>query len=163
MNVKAVENHSKYLGLPTFMGRSKRQVFNFVQEWVWKKLKGWKETMLSQTEKEVLIKSIAQAIPIYIMGCFLLPQGLYDHIESLISRFWWGRKNGERKIHRVKWLKLCENKVIGDMGFQNIRDFNLAILAKQGWRILKNLNSFMARTHKARYFPHQGVLHAKAG
>ena len=45
------ENHLKYLGLPTFVGRLKRQVFDFIQEWVWKKLKGRKETMLSQAAK----------------------------------------------------------------------------------------------------------------
>ena len=32
MNVKAIENHLKYLGLPTFVGRLKRQVFDFIQE-----------------------------------------------------------------------------------------------------------------------------------
>ena len=58
MNVKAVENHLKYLGLPVFVGRSKRQVFDLIQEQVWKKLKGWKETKLSQVDKELLIKSI---------------------------------------------------------------------------------------------------------
>lgn len=40
MNIKAVERHSKYLGLPTFVGRSKKQVFDFVQDRLWKKLKG---------------------------------------------------------------------------------------------------------------------------
>lgn len=47
MQIKAVESHSKYLGLPTFVGRSKHQVFNFVQDRVWKKLKGWKENHMS--------------------------------------------------------------------------------------------------------------------
>jgi len=38
--IKAVDSHSKYLGLPVFIGRSKQQVFNFVQDRVWKKFKG---------------------------------------------------------------------------------------------------------------------------
>lgn len=32
VNIKAVENHSKYLGLPSFVGRSKPQVVEFVQD-----------------------------------------------------------------------------------------------------------------------------------
>ena len=58
MNVKAMETLSKYLRLPTFVVRSKCQVFDFVPDKVWKKLKGWKETMLSQAGKEVLIKAV---------------------------------------------------------------------------------------------------------
>lgn len=42
MKVKTVEHHSRYLGLPVVFGRSKRDIFSFVQERVWKKLKGRK-------------------------------------------------------------------------------------------------------------------------
>jgi exonuclease III len=38
MNI--VDHYSKYLGQPTFIGRSKKQVFNFIQDKVWHKLKG---------------------------------------------------------------------------------------------------------------------------
>jgi len=49
--------------------------------------------------KEVLIKFVAQATPTYIMGWFALLLGLCKHIEKMISNFWWGSKNVERKIH----------------------------------------------------------------
>ena len=81
MQIKAVECHSKYLGLPGFVGRSKKQVFNFVQDRVWKKLKGWKEKFLSTVGREVLIKSVVQAVPTYVMSCFLLSMGLCEHIK----------------------------------------------------------------------------------
>jgi len=99
MQIRSVECHSKYLGLPAFVGRSKKQVFNFVQDRVWKKLKGWKEKFLSITGREVLIKSVVQAIPTYVMSYFLLSMVLCEHIERMISKFWWGSKQGERKIH----------------------------------------------------------------
>lgn len=83
MQIKVVECHSKYLGLPAFVGRSKKQVFNFVQDRVWKKQKGWKEKFLSTAGREVLIKSVVQAIPTYVMSCFLLLMGLCEHIESM--------------------------------------------------------------------------------
>ena len=106
IKIKVVESHSKYLGLPTFVGRSKKQVFEFVQERVWKKLKGWKERSLSKAGKEVLIKSVAQAILNYIIECFLLPCELCNKIESMISNFWWGSKHGEKKIHQIGWKKM---------------------------------------------------------
>jgi hypothetical protein len=99
MEIKVVECHSKYLGLPAFVDRFKQQVFNFIQDRVWKKLKGWKEKFLSTAGREVLIKSVVQAIHTYVMSCFLLPMGLYEHIEGMISKFWWGSNQGERKVH----------------------------------------------------------------
>jgi len=132
MQIKVVECHSKYMGLPAFVGRSKKQVFNFVQDRVWKKLKGWKEKFLSTAGREVLIKSLIQAIATYVMSCFLLPMGLCKHIESMISKFWRGSKQGERKIHWIKWETLCKEKKKGGIGFRKFHEFNLAMLSKQG-------------------------------
>jgi len=67
-----------------------------------KKLNGWKEKFMPTAEREVLIKLMVQAIPTYVMSYFLLMSGLCEHIESFISKFWWGSKQGERKIHWIK-------------------------------------------------------------
>lgn len=86
IGVKAVERHEKYL--PIFVGRTKTQVFSFVQDRIWKKLKGWKEKALSRAGTEVLIKSIIHAIPTFVMGLFLLPTTLCSHIEKMVNRFY---------------------------------------------------------------------------
>ena len=62
--------HSKYLSLPSFIGRSKKQVFSILKEQVGQKLTGWKGKLLSMGGKEILIKAEAQAIPTYTMSCF---------------------------------------------------------------------------------------------
>ena len=90
--------HNKYLGLPSIIGRSKTEVFAEVKERVGKKLAEWKEKMLSMGGKEVLIKAVAQAVPMYTMNCFLLPKGLCEEIEGMIRRFWWGQRKQESKI-----------------------------------------------------------------
>ena len=59
---------NKYLGLPSLIGRSKKQVFNEIKERVGKKLSGWKEKLLSIGGREILIKAVAQALPTYTMG-----------------------------------------------------------------------------------------------
>lgn len=53
-----------------------------------KKLARWKEKMLSIGGKEVLIKVVAQTIPMYPISCFLLPNGLCKEIEGMIRKFW---------------------------------------------------------------------------
>ena len=51
--------HTKYLGLPSFIGRSKKQVFSTLKERVGQKLAGWKGKLLSLGGKEILIKAVA--------------------------------------------------------------------------------------------------------
>ena len=76
--------HTKYLGLPSFIGRSKTQVFSILKERIGQKLAGLKGKLLSMGGKEILIKAMAQAIPMYTMSCFLLPQSLCDDLESMM-------------------------------------------------------------------------------
>ena len=56
---QVIKQHEKYLGLPSLVGRCKRNTFNEIKEKLGKKLVGWKEKMLSKAGKEVLIKAVA--------------------------------------------------------------------------------------------------------
>lgn len=40
--------------------------------------------------REILIKAMALAIPIYSMSYFILPKFLCAELESMMARFWWG-------------------------------------------------------------------------
>ncbi|XP_023906045.1 uncharacterized protein LOC112017822 [Quercus suber] len=47
------------------------------------------------------------------------------------------------------------------MGFRDLKAFNLAMLAKQGWRMVNGNDSLLYRCFKARYFPRSSFLEAK--
>ncbi|KAL6269605.1 hypothetical protein ACE6H2_026516 [Prunus campanulata] len=49
------------------------------------------------------------------------------------------------------------------MGFRDFHDLNLALLAKQCWRLLTELDSLWARLIKARYFPKCNFIEATKG
>ena len=151
----------QYLGLPSLVGRRKKEGFNFIKEKVWKKLQGWEWKLLSQACCEVLIKAVIQAIPTYSMGCFKIPLGLCHEIETMIKKFWWGQRGEKRKIHWLKWEELTKSKLEGGMGFRDIAMFNDSLLAKQAWRILKILDSLLHKVFKARFFPNCTFMEAK--
>ena len=91
---------------------------------------GWKEKLISKAGREIVIKTVAQAIPTYFMCLFKLPNAICDKINSLLSNYWWGQTKDEKKIHWINWKKLCKDKKKGGMGFRDISIFNLAMLAK---------------------------------
>ena len=70
LGVREVDRFETYLGLPTLIGLSKYRAFSFLKDRIWKKLQGWKVTMLLRAGKGVLIKVVAQSIPMYTMGVF---------------------------------------------------------------------------------------------
>ncbi|KAL4312649.1 hypothetical protein GQ457_01G024910 [Hibiscus cannabinus] len=113
--------------------------------------------------KETFIKAVLQAIPVYAMQCFLLPKVICTKLESIMNAFWWKNNNSSRGIHWCTWSKLCLPKAQGGLGFRDLSKFNIALLAKQGWRILTNPTSLLARVLKARYFPRTDFLHASLG
>jgi hypothetical protein len=152
--------NDKYLGLPTDVGRSKNGAFGYLKDRIWKRVQGCMEKKFSGGGKEILIKSVLQAIPTFSMALFKLPRGLCDHITSMVRKFWWGSKNGERKAAWVSWESMTMPKYRGGLGFRDIELFNLALLARQVWRILIDPESLSARVHKAVYFPNCNVLEA---
>ena len=49
------------------------------------------------------------------------------------------------------------------MGFRDLNTFNLAMLAKQAWRLIHESHSLFYRVYKARYFPSCSFMDAELG
>jgi hypothetical protein len=120
---------------------------------MWKRAYGWSDKPLSRAGKEVMLKAVVQAIPIYVMSCFRLPIGICDKMRSTVSNHWWGFENGKKKLHWRSWDWLTAPKALGGMGFRDMELFNQALLAKQCWRLLTVPDSLCAKVLKGRYYP----------
>ncbi|CAJ2668628.1 unnamed protein product [Trifolium pratense] len=164
LGVRHVLGTGIYLGLPSMVGRSKKAIFSYIKDRIWKRINSWRGRALSKAGKEIMIKSVLQAIPTYVMSMFILPSSFIDDIEKMINAFWWGGGNGNSKgIHWLAWERLACPKDKGGLGFRNFEAFNMAMVAKQAWKILQNPDTLVARLIKARYFPRSTLLEASLG
>ena len=77
------------------------------------RVKNWSNKTMSQGGKEVSIKLILQAIPTYIMSCFLFPKFLCEELNSIRKNYWW--KHNQGKKGRNPLDELAENVYVKEL------------------------------------------------
>lgn len=164
LGVRRVGNSGTYLGLPSLIGRNRREILGFIKIRIVRKIQSWNHKFLSRAGREILLKSVVQALPSYALNVFLIPVGLARDIEREMNCFWWGiERGGSKGIRWRAWSHLCVPKKWGGLGFRSMREFNLALLSKQAWRIVQNPSSMVAKLLKSKYFPNSSFFEAKKG
>ena len=153
LNVHKHMIHDNYLGLPLLFGRNKKREFRALKERIGSRIQSWGGKLLSSAGKGLLIQTVAQAILLYVMSCFKLSKGFCHEINMLMATYWWGDSDSKRRIHWKSWDSLCCSKLDGGLGFKDFESFNLALLAKQWWRIMSNEDSVSYKVLKGKYFP----------
>ncbi|XP_074347574.1 uncharacterized protein LOC141686438 [Apium graveolens] len=163
LEVKEVKTPGKYLGIPMHIGRNKVTEFAFLLERVEQKLQGWSNQTLSKAGKITLLKTSAQTVPNFWMNLMLIPKEICDKIEKRMNAFWWHSDSTGGGIKWMSWDRLCSAKEEGGLGFKKLKEFNVAMLAKQAWRLVNNVNPMVTKFMQARYFPDTDFLNASLG
>ncbi|KAK4255381.1 hypothetical protein QN277_008388 [Acacia crassicarpa] len=163
LGVSASEDPGKYLGIPSIWGKTKCQALAYVRERVTSKLQSWGTSSLSYAGREVMIKAVIQAIPIFPMNCFKFPLKSCKEIHSLIANFWWDGNAFGNRTHWKAWDILTEGKDSGGMGFKDLITMNNSLLAKTAWRLLTRPNDLWVKVMKSVYFPKGEFLAATKG
>lgn len=163
LGMEEMDPSTKYLGLPAFWGKSKKEFLGYIRDRIVAKVRGWGNKQLNQAGKEVLIKSVLQTIPMYPFMCFKAPKSTCAQLNSIICNFWWENGDSGGKIHWGAWPKMTVQKGMGGMGFKDFGSFNDALLGRQFWRLLNNPNSLWAKVLKGLYFPNSSCLKAGRG
>ncbi|VAH99193.1 unnamed protein product [Triticum turgidum subsp. durum] len=136
----------------------KEAMFQPIMERFVKRCTVWSERFMSHAAKEVLVKSVLQALSTHCMGVFKMTQSFCDKYEKLIRDFWWGDENGHWKVHWMPWDRMIRTKRGGGIGFKDMSLFNQALLAKQAWRLIHRPDCLCARILKSKYYPHGDLV-----
>ena len=78
----------KYLGLTECFSGSKVEMLQYIQEKMKSRFHGWYSQYLSAGGKEVLLKSVAMAMPVFAMLVFKLPKTTCQNLTSAMTNFW---------------------------------------------------------------------------
>ncbi|XP_014755959.1 uncharacterized protein LOC104584065 [Brachypodium distachyon] len=135
LNIMTESLNEKYLGLLAMVGTDRSDCFKHLIERVKIKTSGWKAKMLSAGGKEVLLKAVAQSMPVFAMTVFKIPKNICKGITDAMSQYWWGNDDQKKKIHWLAWWKMCIPKEEHD--------------------------SLCAGVLRARYYPNGKLLKAK--
>jgi hypothetical protein len=126
-----------YLGMPI---QDTRILINDLDPLVGRvraKAEPWRGRFTSKGSKSVLIDSCLSILPMYMMGLYLLPEGVHGTFDKELSCFFWQDMNGRQKYHMVKWADICAPMDHGGIGILASCRFNKALMLKWVWRILR--------------------------
>lgn len=153
----------KYLGMPMRIGKNNHSMFTFLVHCVDQKLQTWSVQSISKAGKVTLLKTAAQSILKFWMSLLLILGEICDKIEKSMNAYWWEGGKEKRGIRWMFWERICEVKEAGGLGFRKLCDFNVAMLAKQAWRLINNSNPLVTEIMKANYYAQTDLLNAKLG
>lgn len=93
----------------------------------------------------------------------LIPVDVCNKIQRHMNGFWWEIENSSKSVCWMACDRLCNVKEEGDLGFKDLKQFNIAMLAKQDWHLLNDLNPLVTGIMKVKYFPNTNFLSAQLG
>jgi exonuclease III len=139
LNLNLIPARAKYLGIPLFLLKNKSNSFIELKDRIFSKITGWKARLLSQAARTTLVKSVANAIPTYIMSIFLLPKSFCEVINSGLRKFWWGfPQEKKHNLSLLAWNNICQPKALGGLGLRSMEFLNNSLLARLGWKLTSN-------------------------
>ena len=83
LNCRQLDTPFHYLGMPSAVKASSRVVWEPLINKFEAKLSKWNQKILSMGGKVTLIKSVLNALPIYLLSFFKIPQRIVDKLVSL--------------------------------------------------------------------------------
>lgn len=142
---------STYLGMPLGANSKSNEVWSGVIERCERRLSRWKAQYLSKGGRLVLINSVLDALPTYLMSVFPLSAQMEGRIDALRRNFLWNGEKESKGYNLVKWKTVLLLKKQGGLGIKNLRKQNRSLMMKWLWRFTREEQALWARVIQAKY------------
>ncbi|XP_075091548.1 uncharacterized protein LOC142171749 [Nicotiana tabacum] len=140
-----------YLGMSLGAKSKSKDMWNGVLKKYEKKLARWKSNYISLGGRLVLINSVLDALPTYMLSLFPIPANVDKRLDTLRRNFLWHGNKEKKGLHLVKWKTLTLNKKKGGVGVRNLRMQNKSLLMKWLWRFTREDQALWRKVIKAKY------------
>ncbi|KAH1242369.1 putative ribonuclease H protein [Glycine max] len=140
-----------YLGIPIGAKPSSNMVWEPLTSKYESKLSKWAQKNISMAGKVTLINSVLNALPIYLLSFFKIPQKIGNTAKKFSVGGGGGGDKDYKKIPWVKWETICLPKEEGGLGIKEISKFNEALLGKWIWDLASDQQQLWARIIKSKY------------
>eukprot|EP00253_Pinus_taeda_P026720 PITA_26720 len=142
---------STYLGAPLTASALKQPAWRILLEKLESKLSLWTLRSLNLASRVVLIKSVLQAMPLYLFSILAAPKWVLKRLRNLQRDFLWGSSETNRKWALVKWDTVCRPKIKGGIGLRDPENSNTIMNAKIWWQWVTNPDKLWAKIWRAKY------------
>eukprot|EP00253_Pinus_taeda_P013020 PITA_13020 len=144
---------SKYLGAPLMASALKHASWRMLLDKLEARLSSWTYRSLNIASRLILIKSVLQAMPLYLFSILAAPKWVLKAIRNLQRGFLWGSNGLNRKWALVKWAEVCQSKANGGLGLRDPLQSNSTMGAKVWWNWLVKPHIPWAKLWQAKYAP----------
>lgn len=123
-----------YLGMTLGENSNSVDIWNDVMEKCEEKLARWKTQNLSFGGRLILINSVLDSLPTYMMTLFPIPARVVKRLDGIRRKFvWHGNKEWEG-FNLVKWKVVITIKKVNGMRIKNLKVQSKALRIKWLWK-----------------------------
>ena len=107
---------TKYLGVPLSQKIIRHASWQDLVDRIKSRQSSWVIKPLNLSGRLVLVKSVIQAMPMYLLLVLSTPKLVLKEIRNLQRNFLWVGKGSKAKFSLVSWEKVCLTKKLGGLG-----------------------------------------------
>lgn len=123
-----------YLGMPLGAKANSKAIWDPILLKFDVRLSQWNRCSYSKGGKLTILKCLLSSLPMYYFSLFRAPASIIHKLEKKMRDFLWEHNSGSKVSHLVNWDMVNASKERGGLGVLNLKQMNIALLAKWCWR-----------------------------